>query len=97
MIRSLHFGAENISTNLEPPICRFFDTIKKKVASSLDISEESFVEESTFDKECLEKANSFDKMIELLTNKLAECTTSKKKTLISWTYQIQREGKHFQI
>ena len=54
-------------------------SIKKKVATALNISEESFDEQSSFGNEYMDKANSFDKMIVLLTNKIAESTATSKK------------------
>nr|XP_047129944.1 ARL14 effector protein-like [Hydra vulgaris] len=55
-------------------------SIKKKLAISLNISEESFAEKSSFNNEYMEKANLFDNMMVLLTNKIAESTSISKKS-----------------
>ena len=54
-------------------------SIKKKVATSLNIPEESFEEQSSFSNEYMEKANLFDNMMVLLANKIAESTATSKK------------------
>ncbi|XP_065641932.1 uncharacterized protein LOC124811981 [Hydra vulgaris] len=51
----------------------------KKVAISLNISEESFEEQLTFNNEYMEKANLCDNMMVFLTNKIAESTSTSKK------------------
>ena len=58
-------------------------SIKKKVAISLNISEESFEEQSSFNNEYMEKANLFDNMMVLLTNKIAESTSTSKKVQLA--------------
>lgn len=58
-------------------------SIKKKVAISLNISEEIFEEQSSFNNEYMEKANLFDNMMVLLTNKIAESTSTSKKVQLA--------------
>nr|XP_047130328.1 uncharacterized protein LOC124810114 [Hydra vulgaris] len=58
-------------------------SIKKKVAISLNISEESFEEQSSFKNEYIEEANFFDNIMVLLTNKIAESTSTSKKVQLA--------------
>ncbi|XP_047125825.1 uncharacterized protein LOC124807695 [Hydra vulgaris] len=57
-------------------------SIKKKVVISLNILEESFEEQSSFNNEYMEKANLFDNMV-LLTNKIAESISTSKKVQLA--------------